>query len=290
MRPLWNGTLAFGLVVIPVRLYAATERKSPSFNLLHAKCGTPVKYLKWCPTCDREIAQDEITRAFEYAKGEYVTISDEEMEAIPGPAAHVIEILDFVELSQVDPVYFEKSFFLEPREGAGKAYALLRKAMEEQGKVAVARVAIRAKETLALIRVYKGRFIMMETMYWGNEVRQGEELSVPEDVHLDEREMSMAKTLMETLTSDFEPGKYENRQRQALSDLIEKKVQGREIVREPERAGAQVIDLMEALRRSVEKAKADEGRQKGRTAADGKPRARRRRASGEGEAAAPPPA
>lgn len=291
MRPLWNGTLAFGLVVIPVRLYAATERKSPSFNLLHKKCGTPVKYQKWCPTCASEIRQDEITRAFEYSKGEYVTISDEEMEAIPGPSAHVIEILDFVELSQVDPVYFEKSFFLEPREGAGKAYALLRKSMKEQGKVAVARVAIRAKETLALVRVYNDRFIMMETMYWGDEVREGEGLVVPEDISLDARELAMAKTLMETLTARFEPGKYENRQRQALSELIQKKVQGKEIVREPERAGAQVIDLMEALRRSVEKAKGDDGKKpKGSLGQEGKAKTRRKRASGEDEATAPPPA
>ncbi len=291
MRPLWNGTLAFGLVVIPVRLYAATERKAPRFNQLHEECGTPVKYQKWCPSCLREITQDEITRAFQYSKGEYVAISDQEMEAIPGPSAHVIEILDFVELAQVDPVYFEKSYFLEPREGAAKAYALLRRAMEEQGKVAVARVAIRAKETLALVRVYSDRFIMMETMYWGNEVREGEELTVPEEVSQDEREMAMAAMLMETLTSDFEPAKYENHQRQALSELIQKKVQGKEIVREPERAGAEVIDLMEALRRSVEKAKKDEGQKKPkeRTPSRSGGKARTKKASGGDEAAAPPP-
>ena len=259
MRPLWNGTLAFGLVVIPVRLYAATERKAPRFNQLHEECGTPVKYQKWCPSCLREITQDEITRAFQYSKGEYVAISDQEMEAIPGPSAHVIEILDFVELAQVDPVYFEKSYFLEPREGAAKAYALLRRAMEEQRKVAVARV--------------------------------GEELTVPEEVSQDEREMAMAAMLMETLTSDFEPAKYENHQRQALSELIQKKVQGKEIVREPERAGVEVIDLMEALRRSVEKAKKDEGQKKPkeRTPSRSGGRARTKKASGGDEAAAPPP-
>lgn len=290
MRPLWNGTLAFGLVVIPVRLYAATERKAPRFNQLHKKCGTPVKYQKWCPSCSKELTQEEITRAFQYSKGEYVAISDEEMEAIPGPAAHVIEILDFVELAQVDPVYFERSYFLEPREGAGKAYALLLSAMEEQGKVAVARVAIRAKETLALVRVYSQRFIMMETMYWANEVREGEELTVPESVPQDEREMAMAKMLMETLTSDFEPTKYENRQRQALSELIQEKVQGKEIVREPERAGAEVIDLMEALRRSVEKAKKDEGQKpKSRAPSKSTGKARPKKASGGDEAVSPPP-
>ncbi len=255
MRPIWNGTLAFGLVVIPVRLYAATERKSPSFNLLHEACHTPIKYLKWCSACEKEVSQDELIRAYQYQKGQYVTLSQDDLESIPGPSSHTIEILDFVNLSDVDPVYFEKSFFLEPREGAEKAYSLLVSSMGEEGKVAVAKVAIRSKETLALVRGYADRFIMMETMFWADEVREGAELAIPPVMELDEREKTMARTLVETLSSRFEPAKYENRQRQALSELIQKKVQGKEIVREPERVGAQVIDLMEALRKSVEEAR-----------------------------------
>jgi DNA end-binding protein Ku len=254
MRPLWNGTLTFGLVVIPVRLYAATERGSVAFHLLHETCHTPVKYMKWCQSCQREVQPEEIVKAFEHRKGEYVVVSDDEMEAIPGPDAHAIEILDFVKLSEVDPVYYEKSFFLEPREGAEKAYALLLASMKEEGKVALARVAIRAKETLAIVRTHRDRFILLETMFWADEVRAGEELRVPDQVSLGDREKAMARTLIETLTADFAPEKYRSRQREAVAELIQKKVQGQELVKQPQ-ATAQVIDLMEALRRSVEKAR-----------------------------------
>ena len=280
MRPLWNGTLAFGLVVIPVRLYAATERKSVAFHLLHEACHTPVKYMKWCPSCEKEVPLAEIVKAYEYKKGEYVVVSEDEMDAVPGPLGHAIEILDFVKLADVDPVYYEKSFFLEPREGAEKAYALLLRSMREEGKVALARVAIRAKETLAIVRTYRDKFILLETMFWADEVRAGDELSVAAGVSLDDREKAMATTLIETLTADFAPEKYASRQREAVADLIQRKVQGREIVREPE-AAVQVIDLMEALRRSVEKAKSEKREPKQR---------RRKKAAGEdGIDAGPPP-
>ncbi|HHY44182.1 MAG TPA: Ku protein [Firmicutes bacterium] len=285
MRPLWNGTLTFGLVVIPVRLYAATERKSVSFRLLHKECGVPVKYMKWCPNCEKELAQDDIVRAYEYQKGEHVIITDEDMEAIPGPSAHVIEILDFVTLKDVDPVYYEKSFFLEPQKGAEKAYSLLLKSMEDQGKVALSRVAIRAKETLAIVRTYKNKFLLLETMYWADEVRTGEELNIPERAEVGERELAMAKTLIETLSADFEPDKYHSRQREAVAELIQRKIQGKEVVKQPEVRG-EVIDLMEALRRSVEKAKGEANPPEEPPA---RPR-RRRKASGETqESAAPPP-
>lgn len=279
MRPLWNGTLTFGLVAIPVRLYAATERKSVSFHLIHEECHTPVKYMKWCPHCEKELPPAEIVKAYEYQKGEHVVVSEEEMEAIPGPDAHAIEILDFVRLSDVDPVYYEKSFFLEPREGAEKAYSLLLGSMKEEGKVALARVAIRAKETLAIVRTYGDKYIVLETMFWADEVRSGEELRVSAETELGAREKAMARTLIEALSAGFEPAKYHNRQREAVADLIQRKVQGRQIVKQPE-AAFQVIDLMEALRKSVEKAKSEK-----------KP-PRRRKTAGENQVEAgpsPPP-
>jgi len=286
MRPLWNGTITFGLVVIPVRLYAATERKNVSFRLLHKECSTPVRYMKWCPNCERDLRQDEIVKAYEYQKGEHVVITEEDMEAIPGPSAHVIEILDFVSLNDVDPVYYEKSFFLEPREGAEKAYSVLFGAMRDQGKVALAKVAIRAKETLAIVRTYRDKFILLETMFWADEVRSGDELRIPEEAEIGDREFSMAKTLIETLSAEFEPAKYRSRQREAVSELIQKKIQGREVVRQPQ-AGAQVIDLMEALRRSVEKAKSEKTPATGEAVK--KPRRRRKVLGEDVESAAPPP-
>ncbi len=283
MRPLWNGTLAFGLVVIPVRLYAATERKAPSFNMLHKICGTPIKYLKWCSTCNKEVEPDQIAKAYQYSKGEYVTITDDEMESIPGSEAHSIEIMDFVNLTEVDPVYYEKSYFLEPREGAEKAYALLLSSMSQEGKVAVARVSIRAKETLAMVRVFRDRFIMLETMYWADEVRAGEELKTASDAGLDERERTMATTLISALSAPFEPAKYENRQRRAMTDMIQSKIQGRQIVRQPAKAGGQVIDLMEALRKSLEKTKVAEG------AVSSKTSRRKRAVAGDGQGPSPAP-
>mgnify|MGYP001195673705 FL=1 len=256
MRPIWNGTIAFGLVVIPVRLYAATQRQNISFRLLHSACNSPVKYQKWCPACNAPLDADDIVRGYEYEKGRYVVLTEEELDAIPGPDAHKVEILDFVNLADVDPVFFEKSYFLEPREGAEKAYRLLVEAMGLQGKVAIARVALRARETLAVVRSYQDKFIMMETMYWADEVRSGQELKVPGETSLDEREMKLAITLIETLSTGFEPGKYKSRQKQALQELIQQKIQGKQIVKEPEKA-PEVIDLMEALRRSVERAKAE---------------------------------
>ncbi|HHT84171.1 MAG: Ku protein [Bacillota bacterium] len=256
MRPIWNGTLAFGLVVIPVKLYAATQRQNVSLRLLHSACNSPVKYQKWCPACNVSIESEDIVRGYEYEKGRFVVLTDEELEAVPGPDAHKVEILDFVNLADVDPVFFEKSYFLEPREGAEKAYRLLLESMRQQGKVAIARVALRARETLAVVRTYRDRFIMLETMYWADEVRQGQELKVPEEAQLDEREMKLAVTLIETLSAAFEPDKYKSRQKQALEQLIQQKIQGKQIVAEPERA-PEVIDLMEALRRSVERAKAE---------------------------------
>ncbi len=273
MRPIWNGTLAFGLVVIPVRLYAATERKSISFNLLHSRCNSPVKYQKWCPVCQDQLEPGEIVKAYEYEKGKYVALTDEELESMPGPDAHKVEIMDFVRLSDVDPVYFERSYFLEPREGAEKAYRLLLESMKDQGKVAIARVALRAKETLAVVRTYGTDLIMLETMYWPDEVRAGYELKVPGELGADEREKKLAITLIEALSSGFEPEKYKSRQKEAMAELIQKKIQGKEIIAEPERAPAQVIDLMEALRRSVEKARTD------KPAVPGK--GRRKKAAGE---------
>ncbi len=256
MRPIWNGTLAFGLVVIPVRLYAATQRKNVSFRLLHSACNSPVKYQKWCLTCQTELEPKDIVKAYEYEKDQYVVLTEDELEAIPGPDAHKVEILDFVRLSDVDPIYFDKSYFLEPREGAEKAYRLLLESMRGQAKAAIARVALRAKETLAVVRTYGDKFIMVETMYWADEVRVGQELKVPGEVQIDEREMKLAVTLIETLSSTFEPEKYKSRQKEALSELIQDKIQGKQIVAQPERV-PEVIDLMEALRRSVEKAKTE---------------------------------
>ncbi len=253
MRSIWRGAISFGLVHIPVRLYTATEDRDIHFRLLHEACGTPIHYRRFCDTCGREVENAEIVTAFEYDRGQFVVVSEEEKEAIPLPQTRVIEITDFVDLAQIDPVYYQKTYFLEPAEGGVKAYALLRRAMAETNRVAIAKVVLRSKESLAAVRVYD-EALAMETMFFPDEIRNPKELAGIEapEVTFHPNELQMATMLIGNLTADFEPAKYENEYRHAMMRLIEDKVAGREVVRAPEPEREKVIDLVEALRRSVE--------------------------------------
>lgn len=252
MRSIWRGAISFGLVHIPVRLYTATEDRDVRFRLLHGACGTPIRYRRFCETCDREVEHDELVSAFEYERGQFVVVSEEEKEAIRLPQTRVIAILDFVDLQQIDPIYFAKTYFLEPAEGGLKAYALLRRAMEETGRVAVAKVVLRSKESLASVRVY-GRALALETMFFPDEIRSADALAgIAEEPEFHQNELQMASTLISNLTSDFVAERYTNEYRRALLELIEDKVAGREVVRAPQPEREKVIDLVEALRQSVE--------------------------------------
>jgi len=223
VRSLWKGSISFGLVNIPVRLYAATEEKSVRFNLLHRACRTPIKYQKVCPHCGREVSQDEIVRGYAYDRNRYVLMEEEDFENLPLPTSRQVAILDFVDLSEIDPLYYDKSYYLEPDEGAEKAYALLRRAMREKGRVAIAKVAIRSREALACVRVY-GQALVMETMYYPDEIRPAERLDgIAAEPELSEREVAMAVQLIDNLTEPFDPGKYRDHYREALLSAIEKR-------------------------------------------------------------------
>ncbi len=279
MRTLWKGAITFGLVYIPVKLYAATEHKALKFHYLHEPCKTPVQYRKFCPTCGREVDRDEIVWGYEYAKGQYVILREEDFSHIPVPSTKVVDIVEFVDLTEIDPVYYDKTYFLEPVEGGLKAYGLLRRTMRETGRVAVAKVAIRTKESLAAIRVYQDRVLAMDTMFWPDEIRDWAELEgLAAEAPVNDNEMKMAKTLVDTLAGPFEPGKYTDEYRRALLEMVHAKIEGREVfaAREPE--AAKVMDLMEALRASVKLA--EEGR--GQAGATGGP-------PESGQAQAPPP-
>lgn len=252
VRSLWKGSISFGLVNIPVRLYAATEEKSVRFNLLHRACRTPIKYQKVCPHCGREVSQDEIVRGYAYDRNRYVLMEEEDFENLPLPTSRQVAILDFVDLSEIDPLYYDKSYYLEPDEGAEKAYGLLRRAMREKGRVAIAKVAIRSREALACVRVY-GQALVMETMYYPDEIRPAERLDgIAAEPELSEREVAMAVQLIDNLTEPFDPGKYRDHYREALLSAIEKKIQGEglEAPAAPPAAG-KVVDLMEALEASL---------------------------------------
>ncbi|NLW48451.1 MAG: Ku protein [Firmicutes bacterium] len=251
MRTLWKGAISFGLVNVPIKMYTATEKKELKFNYLHEKCGTPIKYQRHCPTCDVEVSQTEIVRGYEYQKGQYVVLRDEDFEGIPDERSKTIDIMDFVDLTEIDPIYFEKSYYLEPNQGGEKAYALLKKAMHDTGKIAVARVTIRSKETLVTLRVYQN-VLAMATIFYPDEIRTTAGLTgVQVEPKLHDNEVQMATSLIQNLSSRFDPSKYTNNYRQALMEIIQAKIAGGEISQAPERETGKIIDLMEALRASI---------------------------------------
>ena len=251
MRTLWKGAISFGLVNVPVKLYTATEKKEIKFNYLHAKCKTPIKYERRCPTCNIEVPPEEIVWGYEYQKGQYVVLREEDFERIPDGGTKTIDILDFVDLTEIDPIYFEKSYYLEPSPGGEKAYALLRRAMGETGKIAIAKVTIRSKETLAVLRVYQN-VLLVALIFYPDEIRSIAGLEgVRTEPALHENEVKMANELIANLSGHFEPAKYTNRYREELMAMIQTKISGGEVSEVPERETGKVVDLMEALRASL---------------------------------------
>lgn len=251
-RSLWKGAISFGLVNIPVRMYAATSSKDLKFHYLHERCGTPVRYVKMCPTCDSEVTQDEIVMGYEFAPREHVILTDEDFERIPLATTKTIDIVDFVNLTEIDPIYFNKSYYLEPFEGGTKAYGLLRRAMEIAGRIGVAKVVLRTKEVLAAVRVLKDG-LALETMHWPDEIRPMEEIpGITRATNILGKEMDMAVHLIENLSVPFRPEQYQDEYRRAISDVIERKIEGREIRDVPVApAAGRVLDLMAALEASL---------------------------------------
>ncbi len=251
-RAVWSGSISFGMVSIPVKLYGATESKDISFNLLHATCGTRLKQTRWCPTDEVEVPWSETVRGYEFAKGEYVTLTDEDFESLPLPSRHIIDLSAFVNETEIDPVYYERSYYLEPEERAEKPYALLLKAMEKKGLTALATITIRKKEQLCAIRPKAGA-IVLETLYYPDEVRTA---TVDlDDTKVTDRELDMAFTLIELLRKPFEPEEYHDTYREALGQLIEAKLDGHAVVKAPATRDTKVLDLADALRKSVEAAR-----------------------------------
>ncbi|HEX5715418.1 MAG TPA: Ku protein [Thermoanaerobaculia bacterium] len=251
-RPFASGTISFGLVTIPVKLYSTGEPASGiQLNMLHRKCGTRLKQQYICPTDDQVVGRDEMIKGYEYAKGQYVLFSDEELKALTPEPTNAIEITEFVPAVEVDPVYFEKSTYLGPDKGGDKPYRLLSQAMRETGRAAVARYAARGKDYLVLLRPYEDGLIMQQLRY-ADEIRSFTEVPVaPSEVK--EPELRLAMQLIEQIAADeFHPEVYEDNVRKRTRALIEQKVQGQEIQAEPAEAPkAQIIDLMEALKASL---------------------------------------
>ncbi|HVA25917.1 MAG TPA: Ku protein [Chloroflexota bacterium] len=258
MRSIWKGAVSFGLVTIPVKLYTATEDKDVRFHMIHKEDGSRIEFKRFCAEEQIEVDSDEIIKGYEYGKGKYVTVDEKDLEQIPLSSGHAVEILEFVDLPQVDPIYFQKSYFLEPQEGAAKPYALLREAMTRANKVALAKVVLRDKEHLATVRVY-GDALVMETLFYPDEIRDSGQLEGLGGAKLNEKEVQMAINLVEALSGDFEPEKYKDEYRDALLEVINHKIEGTPMEVTPiTKPSPKVMDLFETLRASVEAAKGSE--------------------------------
>lgn len=258
---MWKGSISFGLVNIPIKMHAATENKDVKLRQLHKECKSPIKYEKVCPVCDKEINNDEIVKAYEYAKNKFVVLDDEDLEALRKEQEdRAVEIVDFVKLEDIDPIYFEKSYYLSPNEGGAKAYSLLRSALKDTGKIGIAKMMIRSKEQLAVIRVYEN-VLVVETIHFPDEVRNVQDVpNVPEETKIGEKELETAKMLIEQLTTEFEPEKYTDEYRTALLNLIEDKKNNEEtstptLTEKP--MPDNVTNLMDALQASLDRAKKD---------------------------------
>lgn len=254
MRIIWKGSIGFGLVNIPIKLFAATSSKDIKFNYLHQKDMSPVAYIKKCKLENEEVSSDELVRGYQYEKGRHIVLSEQDFEALPSQYKKSINITDFVDLEQIDPIFFEKSYYLAPDETGIRPYALLMRTMQRFNKIAVGSVVIRNKESLAAVRVLNN-VLVLSTMYYVDEINEPafpELENVPEP---HENELKMAENLISLLAGDFDPEKYHDTYREALTKIIDQKIEGKEIVMPTRPKEEKVASLMDALKGSVERAR-----------------------------------
>lgn len=277
MRSIWKGAISFGLVTIPVKLYSATEQKDVAFHQVHREDGGRIRYRRVCTKDGEEIPYSDIAKGYELPSGEMVVLTDEDFENVPLTTSRRIDVLLFAPMEQVDPINFNKSYYLEPEAQGTKPYVLLRDALESSGKVAIVKVALRQRESLATLRVRDGVFVL-ETMLWPDEVREADFKFLEEDVDLRPQELKMASSLIESMEGDFDPTEYKDAYREAVQEIIDAKVEGKEIVtQEPEEEAPAASDLLSALRASVEAAKKSRA---GSGEEDAKPKRRTSKPSG----------
>ena len=262
MRTIWNGSISFGLVNIPIGLALATQRSDISFRTLHRECGTPIKQKRWCPLHEREVEPDELVKGWEVAKGEYVLVEEADLESVALQRSQSIEILRFVELAEVDPVYFDRTYYLAPAaaDAQRRPYVLLLRAMQESGMAAVGKFVLWGKENLCLIRA-QGDTLLLELLFFAEDVRAKNEIEeAVETVEVKKAELQLAQQVIDSLVGEWKIEDFENEYRRDLRTMLEAKLSGEEIARPEPVTETPVIDLMEALRRSV--ADAQEAKQK----------------------------
>ncbi|MDN4082600.1 MULTISPECIES: Ku protein [Paenibacillus] len=255
MHTVWKGAISFGLVHVPVKMFSATEDKDISMRYIHKECGSPLSYVRKCPVCDKEVEWEEIGKGYEYEKGRFVMFDKEELEQVSGQADKNIVILDFVDLQEIDPIYFQKTYYLSPDQAGSNAYKLLMNAMKDTGKIGIAQISIRSKSSLAAIRVLD-ECLAVETMFYPDEIRPIAQVpNLPGQEEVKEKELTMAKMLIEQLSTPFDAAKYTDQYRERLLDLIQHKVAGEEVRIAPTQPQTNVVDLMAALQASIEAVK-----------------------------------
>jgi DNA end-binding protein Ku len=270
-RPLWKGAISFGMVSIPIRLYTATDEKDVRFHMLHKEDMARIRQKRFCSEEEVEVELGDIVKGYEITPGRYVILEEEDFENVPVKTTHTIDITDFVSLEEIDPILYQKTYYLEPEEVGFKPFALLMAALRETNRVAIAKVTLRQKEQLCTLRLY-GNTIALETMFYSDEVRPTDDLVAPgENVEVSDRDLQMAKSLVDMLSGDFDFGQYKDNYREALLEVIAKKAEG-QVIEAPAPAPAKITDLTEALRASIEEAR----KRKEDGASEARPKARAR--------------
>ncbi len=265
MRPIWKGSITFGLISIPVKLFSAVQEKSIKFNMLHDEEACPegggrIKLKRTCSACDQEVAWDDIVKGYEYSSGHYVTFTPDELSALDVDSIKAIDVVSFVPLTDIDPIYFNKTYYVAPDASGIKAYKLLADALEAEGQVGIAKVALREKEHLATIRLKDDLFVL-ETMHWPDEIREPDFEELEKKVDVRDTEVKMARQLIQQLSADFDPSEFQDDYRVQLEEMAAKKIEGEEVTvtAEAEEEPTKVVDLMEALKASVADVKKKKG-------------------------------
>ena len=275
MRTIWNGSINFGLVNIPIGLAVAQQRKDTSFRTLHRECGTPIKQKRYCPFHERDVEADELVKGWEFAKGQFVLVEDSDLESVALQRSQSVDIIRFVPIDQVDPIYFDRTYYLAPAgpEAQRRPYVLLLRAMQEAGMAAVGKFVLWGKENLCLIRPL-GESLVLETLFFAEDIRPRKEIDeAVEETDVKGPELAMATQLVQSLVGDFDPKDYENEYRNELRAMLEAKLEGKEITAPEPAPEAQVVDLMEALKQSVAQAQKEKPAPAKKKASSGRKRA-----------------
>jgi DNA end-binding protein Ku len=268
MRSMWKGAVSFGLVMIPVKLYTATEQKDIAFRQVHRDDGGRIRFRRFCSLDDQEVPYEDIAKGYELADGQMVVLTEEDMADLPLPTTKNIEVVQFCPADQLDPILFNKSYYVEPEAAGTRAYSLLRDALEESGKVAIAQVALRQRESLAILRVREG-VIVLETLLWPDEVRTPDFGFLDDDIEVRPQELRMAESLIDSMTVDFDPDEYHDSYREAVLEVVAAKTEGREVfqVEAAPADSGETSSLADALRASLAAAKSSSAGPSGKAAA-----------------------